>query len=88
MILLEFSLVLLSLFLISLAIKRHKKQVLKKLDNKIVLNALIFLGWTLLLFSAFLFVYNHDLGIGLTYWFGIISLNSFLIAFVYGRLKK
>lgn len=88
MIFFELVLTFIALFLISLSIKKHKKQILKNIENKFILNFLVTSGWVLLIASVFLFVNNYSLGIGLTYWFGIISFNSFFIAVLYGRLKR
>jgi len=79
-------LIFLALFFISLSIKKHKKQIFKDKDIP-YLKFIIASGWILLIVVGVLFVYQYSLGVGLTYWFGIVSINSFILAVFYGRYK-
>lgn len=75
-----------ALFLISLNIKKHKNQIFKNREATYT-SYLVVLGWIILILSLFLFVDIYSLGIGITYWLGIITLDTFFLAVMYGRIK-
>lgn len=86
MIVIEILIVFVSLFLISLNIKKHKKKVFKSKEIS-YLRYLVISGWVLLIISACLFSVHYTISIGLTYWFGIVAVDSFILALIYGRFK-
>jgi len=79
-------LIFIALLFISLSIKKHKKQIFKDKDIS-YLKFIIASGWILLVVVGLLFIDQYSLGVGLAYWFGIVSINSFILAFFYGRYK-
>lgn len=83
----EFISITIALFLISLSIKKHKKQFVKNKDDRVI-TIIVTFGWILLLLTSVEFAYRYDIGIGLTYWFGAVGICSFILAVIYGRIKS
>ncbi len=81
-------LIYLGLFLFSLILKKHSKEVLSKEPHSFLKNTLWFLGSISLIGSLVLFIKTIGLSLGLTYWFGFLALITIFIALIYTYKPK
>ena len=62
-----------------LSMERHAKQVLNSIPKSAYRLIASTLGWALLLFSLIQSVQNYGMSVGITAWFGALSLTATVI---------
>ncbi|WP_320036236.1 DUF3325 family protein [Halarcobacter sp.] len=78
----------LGLFLLSLVLNKHYKEVLGKDANKIIKLVCIWLGYLILAISLYAIIQIFGLSLGITYWLGLVGIIIVFIAMIYTYYPK
>jgi len=76
---------LVGLFILSLVLSYPYKKLLGKKSNGKFNVLYHFLGWSLLLFSLTVLINSYGIGVGITYWFGYVTLMSLILVLFFMR---
>ena len=78
--LLSFALAFTGFFLLSLAMKRHYKQLMPAYStpSQSQITTLRMLGFTGLISAAIISVYSQGVGLGLVYWAGLLTFAALM----------
>lgn len=75
--------VLLGLFSLALLLKHPYKKLFGSKINPKYIPYFHLTGWGLLTLSIILSIYTYDIGIGITYWLGYVTLMAFILIVVF-----
>lgn len=78
----------LALFLLSLALDKHYKEVISKEINKKLKYLFMGVGYVILAISLYLVIEIFGLSLGITYWLGLVGVIICFIAMIYTYYPK
>lgn len=78
----------LGLFLLSLVLDKHYKEVVNKNINKILKFVFMRMGYLSLVISLYIMIQIFGLSLAITYWLGLVGIIILFIAIIYTYYPK